>query len=1108
MDDALEAAEAAVAETVRAALREVADEFAGAVEDATELVAARFSVGRIARMWRARVPRLMRRLLGVAETAAHTAADSVDAELPPTWQDLPDRHEDGTLPAELGQYAETTEHLLRAVGDKLAEVARTELAAGLDAGETVDQLRDRLHEAFAREGSQLGSGRASRIAATEATRAWNCSTLAAAQALTSPDRPLVKQWRTRRDSSVRSAHRAVDGTVRLLDEPFRVGGHDMEAPGDPTAPASLVVNCRCRIELQHATSPAASDSQVASAAALKKRRSQGVGHNTEEDESAGTGTADVTAAATTYTGAMVALIPAPEDAERLAVAHPDAEPAQELHLTLTYLGEGADWSSEQRQELTDLLRDAADSLGPVHVHGNVFGVAHWNGTSDEPAWVWNVGDDPDRPEDAATLDSAHAAVTAAVASAHTRPDMPPQHSPWAAHVCAAYSKDTALLPELTGRLGPVRFDRIRVAFAGDHTDIPLAPEQENAPMPEETTAAGMPTRGWSTPDGTALAFENEQSGDGRVFAAGAIEWSTGPWPLQYADEMLSGHQGAELAGSIQTLARDGQRITGTGVLYLQQRAGEEAAMLLDEGAALGVSVDLDDVDLELVVSSDAESEVALAASLPAVSAMQMDDGSWWLTVTPAAEWETAAGVLTRNQPAVQLVTGPGGQVSASAILNAFAGAVPVPDSVLRAAAGDPDDPDGTVVHQERSGDYLLRITRARLRGATLVAVPAFDRARIVLDPEDTSDESPPPADRDEDVTASGTVRDRVISYVRTSPGPVRASDVAKALSITVTAARGHLSAAAKDGVLVRLSPGLYVAASTIPEGVAEETASAHTLSDSEDQEDEMTELLASAWTAMQDLPPMPAAWFAEPTEEELPPGSGGVHFKAGRIYGWVAQNGEPHAGYPGQNLTIEKIAKKGLDLSHFLRAKFALDDGTEVRAGAFTMNVGHAKDGAETSTAEAQFDNTRTVAGIVTVGRNQRGLWFSGAMAPWLSEWDRRVFLGCQPSYHLKQGRDGRWQLRAVLSVPVPGHSSPLLATAVQRSNMALAASAAAALTRPAPAPVLDTTGSGGQLTAALLERPETLDALLDALAERQKQRETERKQEIERLAAIVASAA
>ncbi|MER5690005.1 hypothetical protein [Streptomyces sp. NPDC002205] len=83
-------------------------------------------------------------------------------------------------------------------------------------------------------------------------------------------------------------------------------------------------------------------------------------------------------------------------------------------------------------------------------------------------------------------------------------------------------------------------------------------------------------------------------------------------------------------------------------------------------------------------------------------------------------------------------------------------------------------------------------------------------------------------------------------------------------------------------------------------------------------------------------------------------------------------------------------------------------------------------------------------------GQNSSGLWFSGVAGPWLSEWDRTVFQGCQPNYHMKQGKGGQWQLRAVLLVPVPGHSSPLLATAVTaRSNLALSASAANVLLFP-----------------------------------------------------------
>jgi hypothetical protein len=264
---------------------------------------------------------------------------------------------------------------------------------------------------------------------------------------------------------------------------------------------------------------------------------------------------------------------------------------------------------------------------------------------------------------------------------------------------------------------------------------------------------------------------------------------------------------------------------------------------------------------------------------------------------------------------------------------------------------------------------------------------------------------------------------------------------------------------------------------------------------------------------------MPAAWFREPTAEELPPGSGGVHYADGRVYGWVAQAGVPHATH-GRKVTIEKLAAgRGLDLTHFLRARFTLDDGSEVKAGAFTMDVGHHRDGYECETAACQFDSTRTVAGIVTVGMNEGGLWFSGAAAPHLSDWDKSVFLACQPSYHMVQGGDGRWQLRAVLSVPVPGHSSPLLATAfVERSNLALTAAAAMVAeqqrTAVEPEPehaaaeatiAIDSPAVVSGLAAAILT-PTFLDTLSAALDARAREN-TAARAEADALAALITPA-
>lgn len=1067
--------EAALLADVTAALALTAQDFADALDGATELVAARFSVSRIRDMWRRRVGGIMDRLRSISGRAAEVAADDAGTDLPNDWDE------------NLAPYlkATATQALLDAVGDRLAAEATQSLAEGLNAGEDLDQLKARLAAVFAQDGTQLGEGRAQRIAMTEATRAFNAGTLAAAQAMTGPDRPLVKQWLTRNDARVRDAHRETNGQLRLLDEAFDVSGTPMLYPGDPTAPAALTVNCRCIMRTAVAEGNQDVDQEVTASdadgqtfqsnmpAQLKRYWLTGEGaakirwgtpgsfdrcvralrddfpENTEglcanlHHEATGKWPRENSSGADVHTGAMIALMPTVEDAERMALE--GGEAAEQLHLTLYYLGNAADWTTEQQGDLISRVAAAARYLKPVPARA--FGGAQWNPASDEPAWVWNVGDDLDA--DGSRLMDAKYEITYALEDGHNDPDLPQQYTPWSPHVCAAYGQTADALKRMAERTGPVTFDRVRVAFAGQYTDIPLSGAAIGTladvdyvdPEPVEPIEYEQPPQllTWSTPGATALAFENQQTGDGRVFAPGALYWSRGPWPLQYADEMNGGHEGARLAGAIFDMARDGQRVAGAGVLYLTQQAGVEAALLLAQGAPLGVSVDLDDVDVEMVDATgnghQAPADGVYTAHLVTASLLPLPDGGWRLTGETDERWTASASGTVGETSRVDIVMGPDGRVPAAAF-------------EITAAAGDGDAVDGVVVDAQRSGEYLMRITKARVRGATLVSIPAYADARIVLDdPTLFAAVSP------DQVTAAAAASnyDRVVRHVRKSLIPVTAADAATFLRLPISDVRRYLARAAKKGTIVRIAHGRYVAPTeTTATAVAaaatdgdELTAALEVAGDELSQvepDDVREEMEASAWSAVRDLPPMPAAWFAAPTDEELPPGGPGVNYRDGRIFGWVAQAGEPHAGF-AKKVTIDGLGK--IDTSHFLRQRFTLDDGSTVKVGAFTMNVGHHRDGAECETSACQFDDSRTVAGIVTVGMSDRGMWFSGAAAPWISEWDRSVFLATQPSYHMKKGPGGNWQLRAVLSVPVPGHSSPLLASAVvDRSNLALTAAA------------------------------------------------------------------
>lgn len=1080
----LEAAERALEGFVRGELSQVAYEFTRAVRDSTELTAAIFQVSAIRRMWQQRVPAIFRRVLGITQSAAQRTARTlgVTRQVPPGWDNLPgasDERNRARLPEELREWAADVRARLEQIGDTLAREAVRELQAGQAAGETQAQLEARMIAAFNRNSHNMGEDRAQRIAATESVGAWNAGMLgvAAAVAEASPGREFTKRWITRHDDKVRASHRDADGQERPLRERFNVGGVPMRFPGDPTAPADTVINCRCVLQLDVAD---AADAVAADVATDQE------GTRMNEDTAAET-----------------------------AVAFQSRMPAQLKRYWLS--GPGAariGWGTPG--SFRRCVRELRDEF----------------------------------PEDTEGL-------------------------------CAN------LYHEATGRWpGQNRAD-------GDTEGFTVG-EENDYDNPRHIA--------WGSDGTSALAFEDVQTGDHRGFAPGALHWSgNGPWPLMYADRMGEGHDGAVLAGAIRGMRRNGGAIQAAGILYQFMPGGAEAAMLLSEGAPLGVSVDLDDVTFELVPLGSRGDETAepYTGHLVAASCLPQPDGGFLLTGETETEWITAGSSLASEASKVSFLVGPDGAVPAAA---------------FTAAAGDPVSV-GEAAGLSSDSDYLMRITSARVRGATLVSIPAFADARIVLD--DTQPREYALAAATNQYAHGDPGYDRVVAYVQTSNGPVAASDAAHAMQMSVVAVKRHLAAAAQKGYVVRIARGTYVRAETEPVAdlfkAARDAAEARTASDGDvltaaatgsvdlpvadrdhewdgraaerrviawadgdgdkvsrafayctdgmdrtvqstcklgyadvidgtltiiprgvfaaqaamsgarggvdipaDQraavenklerlrvhveestgQNDRDRMEASAWSAIKDLPPMPADWFREPTPEELPTDMGGVHYASGRIFGWVARAGEPHAGF-AKKITIESLGR--IDTTHFLRQRFTLDDGSTVRAGALTMNTGHHRDGAECETSACAFDDTRTVAGIVTVGMNERGMWFSGAAHPTLSEWDRRVFMACEPSYHLRKGSNGAWQLRGVLTVPVPGHSTPMvasIASIVERNNLALTAAAqeveieeavAAAVQSAAPAkaaPVADVTAG--------IDYDRLADAMVSAMARARKREEDE----------------
>ena len=104
-----------------------------------------------------------------------------------------------------------------------------------------------------------------------------------------------------------------------------------------------------------------------------------------------------------------------------------------------------------------------------------------------------------------------------------------------------------------------------------------------------------------------LSVEGIESGDGRLFALGSLDWEKPPQPLMYQPANVGGHNASIMVGQIQSITRHGSRIRGEGTVFgsaLRSEHGENIRHMMETG---GVSVDVDnvkDADVEMVFADD------------------------------------------------------------------------------------------------------------------------------------------------------------------------------------------------------------------------------------------------------------------------------------------------------------------------------------------------------------------------------------------------------------------------------------------------------------------------------------------------------------------------
>jgi len=127
--------------------------------------------------------------------------------------------------------------LLSGLPDELYQRITDELSSGLNAGESLAQLSDRISRAF----DDIEQGRAEVIADTETAAAFNYATNKAGIAAGATR----KQWQHGGSKVPRPDHLAIDGLVVPIDEAYPVGDPPLMYPHDENGSPEDVINCSC-----------------------------------------------------------------------------------------------------------------------------------------------------------------------------------------------------------------------------------------------------------------------------------------------------------------------------------------------------------------------------------------------------------------------------------------------------------------------------------------------------------------------------------------------------------------------------------------------------------------------------------------------------------------------------------------------------------------------------------------------------------------------------------------------------------------------------------------------------------------------------------------------
>lgn len=179
-------------------------------------------------------------------------------------------------PLDTQRYLAQAQNRLVGIGNELWFNARTAIAEGLAAGESIPDIAARVRDA-----AGVTEPRARVIARTESHGARNTVNAASVRRVASAfgtPTAFQRRWQAANDDRTRETHRRADGQTVPLSEPFRVGRASLDFPGDPSGPPEETINCRCTtitiIDVDALNLPASTDTLTLNAAAYQIEESE------------------------------------------------------------------------------------------------------------------------------------------------------------------------------------------------------------------------------------------------------------------------------------------------------------------------------------------------------------------------------------------------------------------------------------------------------------------------------------------------------------------------------------------------------------------------------------------------------------------------------------------------------------------------------------------------------------------------------------------------------------------------------------------------------------------------------------------------------------------